>query len=256
MTVAIEMQDVHKAFGSKQVLRGLSFRLEEGKLLVVLGQSGTGKSVTLKHLVGLLQPDRGRVLVQGVDVATAEGEALAAVRRQVSFLFQSGALVNWMTVRDNVALPLVESRRARPADVRAKVDEALQSVELAEAADQLPEQISGGMRKRAALARALVQEPAILLYDEPTSGLDPILGRTVAGLILKLQSDARRTAIVVTHDLEIAFHLAASPRGLIGLHDEGQLVEVGPLEQFRRSRHPVIRAFLDGGVAPPPPPSR
>ncbi len=253
MAAVLEMQDVHKAFGRKQVLRGLSFSLEEGRTLVILGQSGTGKSVTLRHLVGLLRPDRGRVLVQGVDMAHAGRRELDQVRRQVAYLFQSGALVNWMTVRDNVALPLVEGRRVPPGEVRGKVDEALQSLELGEAAEQLPEQISGGMRKRAALARVLVQEPAIVLYDEPTGGLDPILARTVAGLILDLQRRARRTSVVVTHDLELAFELAGAPGGLMALHHEGQLVELGPPEEFRASRHPVIREFLDGGRADAPP---
>ncbi len=247
MAAALEMQDVHKAFGSKQVLRGVSFSLEEGQTLVVLGQSGTGKSVTLKHLVGLLRPDRGRVVVRGTDLSTASREELAETRRHVAYLFQSGALVNWMTVRENVALPLVEGRRVPPGEVRGKVDEALQSLELAEAAEQLPEQISGGMRTRAALCRVLVQEPAVVLYDEPTGGLDPILGRTVAGLILELHRRERRTAVVVTHDLELAFELAGAPGGLIALHDEGKLTELGPLDRFKESSHPVIRAFLDGG---------
>jgi phospholipid/cholesterol/gamma-HCH transport system ATP-binding protein len=298
MAAVLEMQDVHKSFGSKHVLRGLSFSLDEGQTLVILGQSGSGKSVTLKHLVGLLAADRGRVLVQGVDLARAGREQLDQVRRQVAYLFQSGALVNWMTVRENVALSLVEGRRVPPGEVRGKVDEALQSLELAEAAEQLPEQISGGMRKRAALCRVLVQEPAVVLYDEPTGGLDPILGRTVAGLILQMQgrkepsrreasaraeapadrgqpgardkpeaSDdpqlrekpkdkSRRTAVVVTHDLELAFELAGAPGGLIALHDEGRLTELGPLDAFRKSKHPVIRAFLDGGRAGEAPRSR
>jgi phospholipid/cholesterol/gamma-HCH transport system ATP-binding protein len=238
----IELQDVHKSFGSNHVLRGLSLSVDKGETLVMLGRSGTGKSVTLKIVDGLLRPDSGTVKVDDVDVTHAGLDELRAVRRKVAFLFQTGALVNWMTVRENVALPLVEQRQLKAKEIDAKVDEALQALEMTKAAEQLPDAISGGMKKRAALCRVLVQNPDAVLYDEPTAGLDPILSRTVAGLIRKVQTGGQRAALVVTHDLDLAFAVADR----IGLHHQGQLVEVGTPEQFRESQHPVVRAFLDG----------
>ena len=237
----IELSGVHKAFGGVAVLRGLDLRVEQGETLVILGRSGTGKSVTLKHIVGLLRPDAGSVRVAGVDVAAAGRKALARVRRDVAYLFQTGALVNWMTVRENVALPLVELRTLARSAVRNAVDEALESLEMLHAAEQLPGEISGGMRKRAALARVLVQRPRAVLYDEPTAGLDPIMGAIVAGLINKVHSSGERSAIVVTHDLDLAFAVGTR----IGLHHEGRLVELAEPERFRKSDHPVIRSFLD-----------
>ncbi|HZJ70071.1 MAG TPA: ATP-binding cassette domain-containing protein [Planctomycetota bacterium] len=240
----IELQDVHKSFGSKHVLRGLSLRVEPGETFVLLGRSGTGKSVTLKTIVGLIPPDRGRVRVGEVEITTAGRQALAAVRRQVAYLFQSGALVNWLTVRENVALPLVE-RREEPKDaIHRRVEESLKTFELLEAADQYPDRISGGMRKRAALCRVLVQEPAVILYDEPTAGLDPIISRTVADEIRRAQ-EGERSALVVTHDLDLAFAVADR----IGLHHEGRVIEAAEPEAFKASRHPAVREFLDAQTA-------
>ncbi|MCB9897145.1 MAG: ATP-binding cassette domain-containing protein [Planctomycetes bacterium] len=236
----IELIDVHKSFGEQHVLRGMSFTLEQGQTLVVLGRSGTGKSVTLKHVVGLLQPDSGQVIVNGVDVASADAEGLREIRRQVAYLFQTGALVNWLSVRDNVALPLVERRDMPSEEIRERVDESLGSLDMLQHADKMPANISGGMRKRAALARVLVQEPDAILYDEPTAGLDPIMGRTVGRLIQEVQSSGERAAIVVTHDMDLAFQVGTE----IALHYEGQLVERAPPEVFEQSSHPVIREFL------------
>ncbi|MGQ0552192.1 MAG: ABC transporter ATP-binding protein [Planctomycetota bacterium] len=237
----IELQEVYKAFGEKRVLRGLSLHIAEGETFVILGPSGSGKSVTLKTVIGLIRPDRGRVLVHGVDLAKAGREALRGVRREVAYLFQTGALVNWMTVRENVELPLTERREFPPAEIRQRAESILEKLSMLEAADQLPEQISGGMRKRAALARVMVQDPKAVLYDEPTAGLDPVLSRTVTRLIRQVQEESGRTALIVTHDLELAF--ATADR--MGLHHEGRLVEVGTPAEFRRSQHPVIREFLD-----------
>jgi phospholipid/cholesterol/gamma-HCH transport system ATP-binding protein len=242
----IELRDVYKAFGPKQVLRGFNLKVGEGETMVMLGRSGTGKSVTLKLIVGLLTPDRGSVRVDDVDVGRAPRAALSKVRREVAYLFQTGALVNWMTVRENVALPLIERRELKKPAIVERVDQTLESLGMTEAAEQYPAQISGGMRKRAAICRVLVQQPRAVLYDEPTAGLDPILARTVGDLIREVQTAGDRTALVVTHDLELAFAVADR----IGLHNEGQLVEVGTPDEFRQSQHPVVRAFLDGKGAP------
>ncbi len=240
----IQLENVHKSFGDLHILRGVDLTLESGETLVVLGLSGTGKSVTLKHMVGLLKPDSGRITVDGVDVPTANGEQLRDIRRKVAYLFQTGALVNWMSVRDNVSLPLVEKRSLPPGEIRERVDESLQSLDMLEAAERMPAEISGGMRKRAALARVLVAQPKAILYDEPTAGLDPIMARTVGHLIRDVQSSGDRTAMVVTHDLELAFAVATR----IGLHFEGQLIELAPPDEFKQSSHPIIRAFLDGST--------
>jgi len=239
----IQLINVHKSFDDLHVLKGVNLELREGETLVILGRSGTGKSVTLKHIVGLLEPDSGQILVDGMDVTTAGQKELAEIRSKVAYLFQTGALVNWMSVRENVALPLVERRQLNPTQIDERVDRALAALDMLTAAERMPAQISGGMRKRAALARVLVQEPRTILYDEPTAGLDPIMARTVGGLINGVQSMGDRAAIVVTHDLELAFAVGTR----IGLHHEGQLVELAEPEEFRNSDHPVIRSFLDGG---------
>lgn len=236
----IELRDVHKAFGELHVLRGFNLVLESGTTLVVLGRSGTGKSVTLKHIVGLLTPDSGDILVDGMDVTTADAEELREIRGKVAYLFQTAALVNWMTVRDNVGLPLVEERRLPAAEIRERVDESLASLDMLHAAERMPSEISGGMRKRAALARVLVQDPQTILYDEPTAGLDPIMARTVGDLINEVQSQGDRAAIVVTHDMDLAFQVGTE----IALHHEGRLIERASPEDFQRSEHPIIREFL------------
>ena len=241
----IELQEVHKSFGAKQVLRGTSLRVEPGETLVVLGRSGSGKSVTLKTIVGLLRPDSGKVRVGEVDVTRADRQALSDVRRKVAYVFQTGALVNWLTVRENVSLPLVERREQSRDEIRGRVEQTLTTFELLEAADQYPDRISGGMRKRAALCRVLVQEPAVILYDEPTAGLDPILSHTVADEIIRAQAGAR-SALVVTHALDLAF--AVGDR--IALHHEGRLIEAADPQTFQSSRHPAVREFLDARHAP------
>ncbi|GJM22220.1 MAG: ABC transporter ATP-binding protein [Planctomycetota bacterium] len=240
----IEMSNVFKTFGDNAVLRDFSMKVDEGETLVILGRSGTGKSVTLKHIVGLIQPDKGSIKVDGRSVIGANRKQLSAIRDDVAYLFQSGALVNWMTVRDNVALSLVESRSVPRREIDERVDESLASLGMLEAADRMPADISGGMRKRAALARVLVQGPRAILYDEPTAGLDPIMARTVGELINEVQSSGQRAAIVVTHDLELAFSVATT----LALHHEGKLVELAEPDAFKQSQHPVIRSFLDGTV--------
>lgn len=236
----IDMKGVHKSFGDNHVLRGVDLHVDAGEVLVILGRSGTGKSVTLKHIVGLLAPDAGEITVDGRSIIGAKPDDLRQIRRDVAYMFQTGALVNWMTVRENVALPLVEGRALARDEIDRRVDDVLASVGLSEAADLLPGAISGGMRKRAALCRVLVLEPKAILYDEPTAGLDPIMSRTVARLILDVQETHGCAAMVVTHDLALAFRVGQR----IGLHDGGKLVEILTPDEFRRSDHPVIRDFL------------
>lgn len=240
----IRVEKLNKAFGARRVLIDLDVEVAEGETFVVIGPSGIGKSVFLKHLVGLLRPDSGRVFVDGRSVHDATGRELREIRRQIGYLFQHGALLNWMTVGENVALPLVEDRsRKRTRDeIERLVLEHLALVNMASERDKLPDQISGGMRKRAALARVLVTRPRIVLYDEPTAGLDPRMAATIRDLILNVQRRFGVTAIVVTHDLPLAW--AVGDR--VGMMHLGRLVEVGTPEEIRRSENPIVRDFIEG----------
>ena len=238
----LELIDVSKRFGERVVLDGLSLRVFEGETLVVLGRSGTGKSVTLRHVVGLDAPDSGRVLHRGHDIAEMSDEELHEYRRKLGFVFQSAALINWMSVRDNVALPLRENLRLPEDEVEKSVKEYLDLVGLEKDEDKMPSSLSGGMKKRVGIARALAMKPEILLYDEPTAGLDPIMTRSIDDLILKTQEATGATSIVVTHDLDSAFRIADR----IALLDKGRIAEASDPDTFRASKHPAVRAFLTG----------
>ncbi len=243
----IELTGVSKAFDGHVVLQELDLRVATGETVVILGRSGTGKSVTLKHIVGLIPPDTGSVRVEGTEVVGADRATLRRIREQVAYLFQNGALVNWMTVRDNVALPLVERGLLSQPEILARVDETLAKLDLLAAAARYPGEISGGMRKRAALCRVLVAEPQAILYDEPTAGLDPIMARTVAGLIERVGTEhPERAAVVVTHDLDLAFAVADR----IALHDDGHIAVIDTPDRFAASDHPVIRGFLQERTTP------
>jgi phospholipid/cholesterol/gamma-HCH transport system ATP-binding protein len=238
--VFISFRDLHKSFGPKKVIRGLSLDVRRGETLVILGGSGSGKSVLLKHINGLLRPDAGRVVVDGVDI-TALGEAeLVDVRRKVGILFQSGALFDSMTVGDNVAYALREHTDLAPEAIAERVRLTLASVDLPDTESLMPAELSGGMRKRAALARAVILEPAGLLYDEPTTGLDPVLAHRINLLIRQLQAQRHLTSVVVTHDLHSAF--AVGDRFAF-LH-EGTIRFVGLREELERSGDPMLTEFL------------
>ena len=204
----IEFQNVVKKFNGVAVLDGVTFGVEQGEVLCIVGPSGTGKSVTLKHLVRLLTPTSGKVLVDGVNVAECDEATLTSIRRRVGYLFQGGALLAWMTVAENVALPLRECTNLSDAEIDDRVAKALESVELSTAADKYPAEISGGMQKRAGLARVIVRDSDIVLYDEPTSGLDPVTSMTIHRLICKLNKSFGITSVVVTHDLQGALGFA------------------------------------------------
>lgn len=237
----LELSDIRKNLNGKDVLSGVSFRVPEGETLVVVGSSGAGKSVMLQHIAGLMAPDSGTVVIDGVDLCTARGRELEAVRNRFGMLFQSGALINWMSVYDNVALPLYEKTTLSDDEIRGIVEEKLRLVGLEGAGSKMPAEISGGMRKRAGLARAIVREPTLILYDEPTSGLDPVMSRTIDDLILDLQRSLGVTAVVVTHDLRSAFAVGNN----VAMLHEGQIVELSPPEQFRNSDRPFVRKFVD-----------
>lgn len=236
----VEFRNVVKKFNGVPVLDGLSFGIEKGEILCIIGPSGCGKSVTLKHLVRLLIPTSGSVVVDGTDIAACDDETLVKLRSRIGFLFQSGALLAWKTVAENVALPLEECTDLDDAAIAAKVDKALEAVELVAAADKYPAEISGGMQKRAGLARAIVRETDIVLYDEPTSGLDPVTSETIHALIRKLNRRFGITSVVVTHDLRGALKLADR----ILLIKGGRAVECSKPEDFVTSQNRDVREFL------------
>jgi phospholipid/cholesterol/gamma-HCH transport system ATP-binding protein len=238
----IEVSDLWKAFGDNQVLKGLDLRIERGTTCVVLGASGSCKTVLLKHVVGLLKPDRGRVVVDGVEISSLEGKALTDARRSFGMVFQGSALFDSMTVFENVAFPLREKQRGIPSDeLRARVVEKLRVVDLGEEVLELwPAQLSGGMKKRVALARALVAEPQVVLYDEPTTGLDPITTDYVDSMIVSTKERLGVTSMVISHDIASSFKVADR---LAVLHD-GRILAQGPPEEVRGSRDPYVQKFL------------
>ncbi|MDR7556668.1 MAG: ATP-binding cassette domain-containing protein [Armatimonadota bacterium] len=240
----VVVRDVWKRFGTTQALAGVSLEVRRGQVQVIMGPSGCGKSVLLKHLVGLLRPDRGTIHVFGQPVHALPDEDLDALRMRVGVVFQSAALFDSMTVAENVAFPLRRHRRLAGQALRARVDELLALVGLTGAGELLPAQLSGGMRKRVGIARALALAPDLLLYDEPTGGLDPITARTVDELILRLRADLGTTAVVVTHDLASAFRLADE----LAVMDAGRLVAAGTPAAIRASAHPFVQRFLASGA--------
>lgn len=236
----IQFENVVKKFGGTAVLDGLTFDVKKGEVLCVVGPSGTGKSVTLKHLVRLLTPTSGRVLVDGTDVTACDDGTLRKVRSRIGYLFQGGALLAWMTVAENVALPLEELTDLSDAEIDRRVAAALESVELTAAAEKYPAEISGGMQKRAGLARAIVRESDIVLYDEPTSGLDPVTSVTINRLIRKLNRSHGITSVVVTHDLQGALQIADR----ILLIKNGKAVECSAPAEFVKSENRDVKEFL------------
>ena len=238
--VYLEFRDVHKAYGAKNVLRGASLKVYRGEVLVILGGSGSGKSVTLRHILGLERPDAGRVIVGGEDITDLSEEELYQVRMKFGMLFQSGALFDSINVAENVAYPVVEHSKIRGAELDAMVQRVLDLVDLPEAGRLMPVDLSGGMRKRVGLARAIILGPEVILYDEPTTGLDPVTAHRINELIVSLQSKLKVTSIVVTHDIQSAFHVGDR----IAFLEEGVFEWIGTMEEARRSNHETLREFL------------
>lgn len=243
----IRIQGLHKRLGGRMVLRGLDLEVRRGETLVIIGRSGEGKSVSIKHIVGLMQPDSGHVWVDGVDVAHCTPEQLDQVRQKAGLLFQNGALLNWLSVVENVALPLIEHKVMPRTEALALAREKLALVDMEKAADNLPDQISGGMRKRASLARAIVRSPDLVLYDEPTSGLDPVMSAMIDELINRLKRKLGITSIVVTHDMSSAYHIADR----IAMLYQGSIVEIGSPDEIRATENPIVRQFIEGSIAGP-----
>ena len=239
----LKFVQLEKAFGGNRVLRGVDLTVERGETVVVLGGSGSGKSVLLRHTVGLMQPDAGEVWVDGTEISHLDEDELLETRKKVGMLFQSGALFDSMTVYENVAYALLEHTDWDDERVLARVKEVLGLVELGDVLDLMPASLSGGMRKRVALARAIALAPAAILYDEPTTGLDPIISNTINHLIRSLQKRLGVTSIVVTHDIHSAFTVGDR----IAFLHEGRILFHGTTEEARKAPVPLLRNFLEGG---------
>jgi phospholipid/cholesterol/gamma-HCH transport system ATP-binding protein len=238
----IKVAGLRKSFGAQPVLRGVDLEVPDGSITAIIGRSGGGKSVFLKHLIGLLRPDGGRIEVGGVDLAGLRGRALDEVRKRYGVVFQGGALFDSMTCRENVAFPLREKTGLPGPEIAKRVDTALERVGLASIGGKYPEEVSGGMRKRVAIARALVTEPEIVFFDEPTTGLDPVLVNTIHRLIQELHQRSRFTAVMVSHEIPEIFDIADR----VGMLHEGRIVEIGPPGVIQNSQNPVVRKFIQG----------
>jgi phospholipid/cholesterol/gamma-HCH transport system ATP-binding protein len=243
---AIELRDLHKSFreGRDQILRGMDVGFERGKLTYILGPSGTGKSVTLKHILGLLEPDQGEVWVNGTNLASLRGHDRIIFREKFGMVFQNSALFDDMTVFENVAFPLREHTPMSEEEIEREVVSVLRSLGMNGPYDKYPNEISGGMRKRVGIARAIVRKPEILLYDEPTTGLDPYTRITVDELIEKIKTDLRLTSLVISHDIPSALRLADK----IVFLDQGKVAFEGAPAEFVKSDLPAIRRFLDADL--------
>ena len=238
----IEVRDLKKSFGDHEILDGVSFRIEKGESVVIIGRSGGGKSVLLKHLVALLMPDSGDVLIDGESIVGKNERQLLHVRHKFGMLFQGAALFDSMTVAENVAFPLRRELSMPEDEVQKKVCEVLEMVELPGTQDKKPSELSGGMKKRVGLARAIIYQPQIVLYDEPTTGLDPIVSDSIDQLIALVRDRLDVTTVVVTHDMRSARRLG---QRIMMLHDK-KIYVTGTAEQIFNSQDPIVRRFIDG----------
>lgn len=239
----VGFEDVHKAFGTKKVLEGITFDIARGETMVVLGGSGSGKSVLIRHIIGLHRPDRGRVVVDGEDIVGHDEEEMVHVRKKVAMLFQGGALFDSMNVLENIAYGLREHTDLPDERIRAIVRTKLDLVGLEAVENLMPSELSGGMKKRVALARSIAMDPQCILYDEPTTGLDPVTANTINDLIRRLQRQLQVTSVVVTHDIQSAFIVGDR----IAFLSEGRMDFVGTVDEARASTNRTLRHFLSGG---------
>ena len=243
----IEMEDVHKALGGKEILRGVNLEVSEGSTTSILSLSGCGKSTLLKHIIGLLKPDRGRIAVDGRDVSKAGSSELEEVRKLFGMVFQGAALLQSLTVAENVALPLFEAGKLSGAEIRETVAHKLSLVKLTGFEDYFPADLSGGMRKRAGLARAIVHSPRIILYDEPTTGLDPIITSATNELIVEMREKLGVTSVVISHDIESA----CGTSDVLAILHGGVIMQSGPPDAIMNTTNPAVRQFLEGRTRGP-----
>lgn len=238
----IKIQDLHKSFNGAKVLDGLNLTIEDNTSTVIIGRSGCGKSVLLKHIIGLIKPDRGHVLIGGTNITTLREREMAPIRRQMGVLFQSAALFDSMTVFENIAFPLTLKAGANPDEVRQRVSEALELVGLLGSEEKKPAELSGGMRKRVGLARAIVHHPKILFFDEPTTGLDPVMADSINRLIVRVCERVKATSIAVTHDMKSAFKIGHR----IAMMRAGRIHFEGTPEELQKCTDPSVQRFVQG----------
>ena len=238
----IQLIDVHKSFGVKRVLSGFALDVLEGETMVIIGYSGTGKSVAIKHIVGLLEPDRGEVWVDGLLVPRLRRKELYALRARIGYVFQFAALFDSMTIGENVAMGLRKQGGLSEREIAARVQEALELVDLPNDAERYPAELSGGMRKRVGIARAITLRPKYILYDEPTTGLDPVTSAVIDELMIRMREKLRVTSIVITHDMRSAYKVGTR----IAMLYDGRVRQVGTVDEIKHSTDPVVRQFVEG----------
>jgi phospholipid/cholesterol/gamma-HCH transport system ATP-binding protein len=243
----IKLVDIHKSYGKQKVLDGLSLAIEAGKTTVIIGRSGGGKSVLLKHIIGLIKPDSGHVLIDQSDITRLSEKDLNEVRKKFGMLFQEAALFDSMTVGENVAFPLREQTKLKDDEIRQIVADRLRAVGLSGVEGKMPSELSGGMRKRVGLARAIALHPQIVLFDEPTTGLDPVMTEAINQLIIDTQKNFNLTCVVISHDIQSIFRIGHK----IAMLYEGQIIEYGTPDEIQASDNPVMKQFLSGSVDGP-----
>ena len=246
-TPMISLQHLYKAFAGKPVLRDMSIDVDRGESVVIVGGSGTGKSVTIKHIIGLLRPDQGRILINGENICTMTSMQLNRFRRMFGMSFQEGALFDSMSVFENIAFPLRRHTKMTEAEIHARVEECLEEVHLHAVEEKRPSELSGGMRRRVGFARAISLQPAILLFDEPTTGLDPVISDVIAELIREMDVKLNTTTVTITHDMKVAFKIADR----VAMLYRGRIIEDGTPEQFQASKNPIVRQFIEGRAEGP-----
>jgi phospholipid/cholesterol/gamma-HCH transport system ATP-binding protein len=240
----IKLVNVCKSFHHHKVLDNLCLTIAPEKISVIIGQSGSGKSVLLKHMIALMRPDAGQIFINGIDITQQDEKTLSQIRKQFGMLFQGAALFDSMTVGQNVAFPIREHTDRPKHEIERIVRDKLQQVGLVDVYDKMPSELSGGMRKRVGLARAIALDPKIILFDEPTTGLDPIMRDAIDNLIVETQQQTQATCVVISHDIDSALRIAHH----VAMISEGKIVESGTPDDIRQSAHPVIRRFIDGSA--------
>jgi phospholipid/cholesterol/gamma-HCH transport system ATP-binding protein len=238
----IRLVDVHKAFGPKRVLNGFTLEVNEGETTVIIGYSGSGKSVAIKHIVGLLEPDAGTVFVDGQEVPTLARRDLYRLRSKIGYVFQFAALFDSLTIGENVAMGLRKQSALAEAEIEQRIDEALRLVDLPNVEDRFPAELSGGMRKRVGIARAIALRPKYILYDEPTTGLDPVTSAVIDQLMIRMRDTLGVTSVVITHDMRSAYTVGTR----IAMLYEGRVRQVGSVDEIRHTADPVVRQFIEG----------
>ena len=247
MIHVIEIINLHKAFNKKHVLQGVNLHIESGETMVVIGGSGSGKSVLIKHVIGLLMPDEGSIVVDGVDISNLSENDMNELRKKYGMLFQGAALFDSLTVWENVGFSLMQHTRLSKEEIKEKAKQKLEMVGLKGVEELMPSELSGGMRKRVGLARAIAIEPQIILYDEPTTGLDPIMADAINDLIIEMKKRLNVTSIAITHDMVSAYKIADK----IAMLYEGRIQEVGTPDEIKRSVNPIVRQFITGSSVGP-----